>query len=562
MSSLAPFPRPSYAYRTPGVYFEWLDRATGIPELRTDIAGFVGIAQRGPLHRAVRVETWTQFTSTFGTHVPQGYLAYAVEGFFANGGETCWVVRVAHRAAVAKATIDLEDDGGNATLRLTATSEGTWGDAVSVSVLRIAESRFSLLLELPGGAAEIWRNLTMAPGDPRYALDVLNDQQTGSQLVVAQDLGSASAYPANTPSVAGSGLRFGRGRLGGGRDGLAALTPNDFTGEGAPPDDPWGLTNLERVDELSIVAMPDAMPKLAPVPPPPVPRPHDCTVIDPEPDPPTAVEPPVERPKDFDDAEIFECTDALVRHCTLLKDRIAVLDPRPSDLTPETVGDWRRSFDSSYAALYFPWVRVPDPLRLRGLLRAVPPSGHVAGIFAGTDLRTGVHKPPANEEVEGVKALMAEMGDVVHGELNDRSINVLRTVPGRGIRVSGARTLSSDPVWRYVNVRRLLLMIEKSIDHGIQWSVFEPNAQDLWREVDRVVRSFLERLRRRGILDGATSAESYLVRCDETTNPSDARDVGRLTCLVGVLPPWPAEFVVVRIGKTEALTEIEERASA
>jgi uncharacterized protein len=560
VSSVGSYPRPTYSYRTPGVYFEWLDRAPPLAEVRTDVAGFVGIAERGPLDEPVRVESWTQFTSTFGAHIAQGYLAYAVEGFFANGGRTCWVVRAADRttaAKAAKATIDLYDDLGQPTLSLTAVNEGTWAHRILVSVSRLSESRFSLVLRLPDGAQEIWRYLTMAPGDPRYVVTMLGDRATGSRLVVPEDRHSPSAFPANTPSVAGRNLRGGTGRLGGGRDGLAALTPADLTGE---LDGVRGLASLEPIDEVSIVALPDAMPKLAVPPPPPAPRPPDCTIVDPEPEPPAAAdEPPPESPPEFTPPQVFDCVDALVRHCARLKDRVAVLDSRATDLTPEDVSDWRAAFDSSYAALYFPWIRVPDPLRLSGLLRPVPPSGHVAGIYAGTDIRSGVHKPPANEQVAGAKAVVVEVGDVVHGDLNDQGVNVLRALPGRGIRLLGARTVSSDALFRYVNVRRLLLMIEKSIDHGIQWAVFEGNVEAVWRDVDRVVRSFLEALRRRGMLDGASAAESYLVRCDATTNPPEARDAGRMTCLVGVLPPWPAEFVVVRIGKTEGGTEIEER---
>jgi hypothetical protein len=171
-----------------------------------------------------------------------------------------------------------------------------------------------------------------------------------------------------------------------------------------------------------------------------------------------------------------------------------------------------------------------------------------------------VHKPPANEELEAVKDVRVAVDDLAHGDLNNHGINVIRAQQGRGVRVSGARTIapSDKPEWRYINVRRLLLMIEEAIDEQTQWTVFEPNNPDLWREVDRVARSFLDGLWRRGMLDGATAEEAYFVRCDETTNPADQTEAGRLICEIGVLPPWPAEFVVVRIGKTEGGTEILE----
>jgi phage tail sheath protein FI len=152
------------------------------------------------------------------------------------------------------------------------------------------------------------------------------------------------------------------------------------------------------------------------------------------------------------------------------------------------------------------------------------------------------------------------VGDVVHGVLNDADVNAIRPYPGRGVRVAGARTLSSQSEWRYVNVRRLVTMIEEAIDEETQWTVFEPNNPQLGLDLERVIRSFLERLWRRGMLDGATAAEAFYVKCDAATNPSAALEAGRLTCEVGLRPPWPAEVVVVRIGKSAAGVEIiEER---
>jgi phage tail sheath protein FI len=248
-----------------------------------------------------------------------------------------------------------------------------------------------------------------------------------------------------------------------------------------------------------------------------------------------------------------------------LKDRIAVLDVPLSanevEITPELAQAWRNNFDTKYGAIYYPWLRVPDPLNLEGILRSVPPSGYVAGIYARGDRRVGVHKPPANAELEGVKDVQVTVDDIDHGALNDGGVNVIRSYRGRGVRVAGARTLTEPASeWRYVNVRRLLIMIEEAIDEQTQWTVFEPNNRDLWRDIERVARSFLETIWRRGMLDGATPEEAFYARCDETTNSQADIDVGRVTCEIGVLPPWPAEFVIVRIGKTEGSTEIVEEA--
>jgi hypothetical protein len=263
----------------------------------------------------------------------------------------------------------------------------------------------------------------------------------------------------------------------------------------------------------------------------------------------------------FSDLEIRALQHALIGHCEKLKDRVTLLDPRLADSSPQAVAEWRKEYDSTYAALYFPWLRVPDPLRLDGLLRTVPPCGYMAGVYARAENRSGVHKPPANELLQGVQDLVVPVEDLIHGYLNDNRVNVIRAYPGRGLRVAGARTLSSDSLWRYVNVRRLLIMIERAIEAETQWLVFEPNNPELWRDVDRVVRGFLNRLWQRGMLEGATAEQAYSVVCDQTSNPANETEAGRLITIMGVQPPWPAEFVVVRIGKTEAGLQIEENRS-
>lgn len=595
-------------YRTPGVYFEWPDtRVPALRPLRTDVAGFVGIAAAGPLHTPVRIESMTQFTSIFGGHTPQGYLAYAVEGFFANGGETCWIVRVADPSSASPAIADLLDENKRTTLRLTAISHivtsdgqhhvyknpGTAGRRISYSLALTAQNRFTLTVRL-GNTREIWRDLSVNPGDRRNVKRMLNagrDEDTppeeggddgsrlrgdGSRLVRVTDPFSSADTPRMTPDPRALNQRGGFGWLEGGNDGLKYLSINHFSGEGSPEGKPWGLAALEVIDEISVVAMPDIMPKAFIEPPKPKKPPRDCSKLprdcdepDADPGPPPASEAPLVFPPGFSREEVSILQSALVAHCLKLKDRFAVLDTRPEDLTSEAVLEWRRrelsGDDQSmrYAALYFPWLLAPDPLRLEGQLRAVPPSGHVAGIYARGDRRVGVHKPPANEELESVKDVRVALDDETHGDLNEQGVNAIRAYPGRGIRVAGARTLClKDPSWRYINVRRLVTMIEEAIDEGTQWTVFEPNNPALWREIDRVARNFLQGIWRRGMLDGETPEEAYSVRCDESTNPASETDNGRVTCELGLQPPWPAEFIRVLIGKTEQGSEFFETAGA
>lgn len=238
----------------------------------------------------------------------------------------------------------------------------------------------------------------------------------------------------------------------------------------------------------------------------------------------------------------------MVEHCELMGDRVAILDTPPK-LDAQRAKLWRdeSNYDSKYAAMYYPWIKLLDPNT--GEKLAVPPSGHVAGIYARNDNERGVHKAPANEIVRG--ALEAEIA-LTKGEqdvLNPMGVNCLRSFTGRGLRVWGARTISSDPAWRYVNVRRLFNYVEKSIERGTQWVVFEPNDPDLWARVRRDVTAFLTGVWRDGALFGLTPQEAFFVKCDAETNPPDVRDRGQLVIEIGLAPVKPAEFVIFRLSQ-------------
>jgi hypothetical protein len=254
---------------------------------------------------------------------------------------------------------------------------------------------------------------------------------------------------------------------------------------------------------------------------------------------------------------------ALINHCELARYRFAVLDgpPPPAD-TMANVQVQRQQFDTKYAALYHPWVVIPEPYPINPAMPAdypVPPSGHMIGIYARTDIERGVHKAPANEVVRGINGLQRVLNKEQQDILNPYpvNINVIRDFRSynRGIRVYGGRCITSDLDWIYVNVRRLLIFIEASIDRGLQWVVFEPNAEPLWARVRRSVSNFLTQLWRNGALEGARVEEAYFVKCDRTTMTQTDIDQGRLICLVGVAPVKPAEFVIVRIGLWTAHAE-------
>lgn len=245
--------------------------------------------------------------------------------------------------------------------------------------------------------------------------------------------------------------------------------------------------------------------------------------------------------------------DALLTHCENRKDRFAILD------SPETVqggvDKLPRPRDSKYGAYYFPWIQVYDPERGNVY---IPPSGHVAGVYARTDNERGVHKAPANEIVRGALGLRYQVSRGEQDILNPRGINCIRLMQGNGIRIWGARTLSSDPSWRYINVRRLFIMVETSIERATQWVVFEPNDFRLWKRVVRTIASFLTLVWRQGALMGETPEKAFFVKCDEETNPPEVIDVGQLIVEVGLAPVKPAEFVIFRIGQMPAGGGVQE----
>ena len=288
---------------------------------------------------------------------------------------------------------------------------------------------------------------------------------------------------------------------GGGRDGL-------FIGRDGGPGARTGLKCLDEVDEIAIIAAPGC------------------------------ISPAV--------------ADALLSHCETRKDRFAILD------SPETitggVDKLPKPRDSKYGAYYFPWIQVYDPDKGNIF---VPPSGHIAGVYSRTDSERGVHKAPANEIIRGALGMKYNVSKGEQDLLNPKGINAIRFM-NNAIRIWGARTLSTDPSWRYINVRRLFIMVESSIERATQWVVFEPNDHRLWKRVQRTISSFLTLLWRNGALMGTSPEQAFYVKCDEETNPPEVIDAGQLVVEIGLAPVKPAEFVIFRIGQMASGGGVEE----
>ncbi|MGB5059784.1 MAG: phage tail sheath subtilisin-like domain-containing protein [Candidatus Promineifilaceae bacterium] len=296
---------------------------------------------------------------------------------------------------------------------------------------------------------------------------------------------------------------------------VGPLTAVDFIGDVA---DRTGINGLEALDDVSLVLCPDLMAG------------YDGSSAAKE--------------------MVKQVQTAVIAHCENLKYRFAILDTPPG-LNAQQVKEWRNyvNFDSAYAAMYYPWIEVADLSDSPQTSKLIPPSGHMVGIYNRTDSERGVHKAPANEVVLGATNLEITLTKGEQDTLNPIGVNCIRAFPGRGIRVWGARTLSSDGSWRYINVRRLFIMVGASLEANMGWVVFEPNDSTLWAKVRRDVTSFLRLIWRSGALFGATPEQAFYVKCDEELNPTEVRDLGQLIIEIGLAPVKPAEFVIFRLSQ-------------
>jgi phage tail sheath protein FI len=504
-------------YLTPGVYVEEVPSSSKpIEGVGTSVAAFVGLAPGGPINTPMRISNWTQFSKLYGDpenpdngpFMEGAYLAHAVYGYFLNGGGLCWIVRVGDDAngstprAMLPASADksveafraVALEGVKDTVKVELTEEpGTPGaegkDATEPSYKVVVTS---------GTEREEYEGLSLKKGRSNIATKVnagsklIKIEETGASLPEGQRTPAAGSYTLSAPAQSADDLK-----------------PTHFEGDVATRR---GMGSLAAVDEITMVIMPDLM-----------------TL--------------------GDEAAQRDLQGKMIAHCESMGDRMAILDA-PLGMLPQEVLEWRMTtagYDSKMAALYYPWIEVMDPLTNRPM--TVPPSGHVAGVWARTDNTRGVHKAPANEVIMGANGLSFQVTQAEQGGLNKVGINCIRSFPGRGVRIWGARTLSSDPEWRYINVRRLFNYVAESIMEGTQWSVFEPNDQRLWAALQINVSNFLRRVWRDGALFGASPDEAFFVKCDAETNPPEVIEAGQVICEIGIAPVKPAEFVIFRLSQ-------------
>lgn len=585
-----------------------LTRYGPVPYVATTPAG----TQVAMVPQPVLVSSVTEFSRAFGGLDPlddqPNYLAFAARAFFDNGGRRLYVARTFFDPAGGQ--IDVAANFGS--LAVGAPAVATWrarwpGAAAQEFSVRVGfeRSRNVLIAQQagqppklvgvsPGAAVELFATPDVIPTDPKTkpgavriverdattkVLGYLNAAGTGvdpvesvrgmaaashvtmrvtvrwrdrSDVYTGLEVGqqhprgiqkvlqvvappdefslvwldtSAAAPPTSDALLAGLLSLEKDTFLSGGNTG-PTVTAAAIKGKAASPDvaaeAATGLFALAEVEDIAIVASPNAIGL-------------------------------------GNDAETKTATDDLIAHCEATKAyRIGIVDP-PKDASISRVREFRSMFDSTYTALYYPWLRIVDPTKkvdpsVGPTLLDLPPCGFTAGIYARSDIERGVHKAPANEVVRGMTSFVQNVTYDRQSVLNPEGINALRFFEGRANRVWGARTMSSDPEWKYVNVRRLFNYLEHSIDRSTQWAVFEPNNERLWANIRQSIEDFLLVTWQSGALMGTKPEEAYFVRCDRTTMTQNDLDNGRLICLIGVAPTYPAEFVIFRIGQWTADT--------
>jgi phage tail sheath protein FI len=541
-------------YLSPGVYVEEIDRGPKpIEGVGTAMAAFVGFTEKAELMRQVDgefitenllnkpqlVTNWSQYVERFGGFVEGAYAPQAVYGYFHNGGARCYVVSV---KTIGKAQAALLGSDGKPHLLVRAKQSGFGGLRLRVSVdapelpapksakgkakakeeeegespapAEEAASSFTVTVERQGVSGawliqEVLPDVTLAEMKEEgiQKVQVLYKDNKMPQWIDILIPEEAAPLAKMWPKTQQQSLNMEQKQL-------APSTSSEFRGDVTERS---GVDGLEALDDVTMVCVPDLM----------------------------ATPPGEELNLDM----VKAVQTAMIAHCERLGDRVAILDS-PPNMTPQEIKKWRMvtaGYDSNYAAFYYPWIQVDDPIQNRPIY--IPPSGHMAGVWARNDNTRGVHKAPANEVVQGAVGLAYNTTKGEQDTLNPNGVNCIRAFPGRGIRVWGARTLSSNPSWRYINVRRLFNYVEKSIENGTQWVVFEPNDPFLWARVRRDVGAFLSTVWSDGALFGASPSQAFYVKCDEELNPPESRDMGRLIIEIGMCPVKPAEFVIFRISQ-------------
>ena len=548
-------------YLHPGVYVQEVPPAVRpIEGVSTSTAAFIGVAQKGPVPgtilpsgrpaQPILVTSFTEYTRTFGGFRQDGYLTYAVQAFFQNGGGSLYIVRVipppssppSNNAVAATATVG----SGAGALNISAANQGAWGSRIWVLVGPSSDgdaNNFKLQVMYGATAGEALGNVvetydsvtfngspTLLPGASNpasYARQVVN--RASEYIAITNDF---TGRPANINVNLASSPPVLPAQLINGSDGLTSSI--NFIG--APATDSkvtgTGMYALDKITDVSLIAIPGQ---------------GDVTTVN------RGME--------------YCANERPLQDCFFIGD-MGTLDVIPARTdngipTVATIADAKTfattgiggQIDKSagdYGAIYFPWIYSPDPIgQGRNPKILLPPSGFVAGIYARIDNTRGVFKAPAGTEagLAGALAPYVTVSDTEQDVLNPILVNVIRSVPGSGVVVWGTRTIGSDPGWRYIPVRRMAIFLRTSIYQGIQWAVFEPNDEPLWATLRLNIRAFMLTQFRAGAFQGSKPDDAFFVLCDRTTTTQQDIDNGVVNIIVGFAPLKPAEFVVLKLSQ-------------
>lgn len=500
----------------PGVYIEEVPSGVRtITGVATSITAFVGRAPRGPVDEPITINNFGDYERTFGGLALDSTLGYAVRDFYMNGGSQALIVRIERNAAAANLALSTDaGDPANNPLPLVAASAGSWGNNLTATVDYTTKdpgnsNLFNLIIAEAGGTIERHLNVSRDPADPRFLPRVL--EQHSGLVRVRKDGGGAWIVPAVRP-LATNPPTVPVATATGGADG-DALTNAEYLGSLA---DKTGLYALEKADLFNLLVIP----------------------------PPTR-----------EAGTASPVYQAALAYCAGRR-AVLLVDPAPDWTKANAVASLNAlgltGPAARNAALYFPRIVSADPLR-DSQPDSFAPSGAIAGIIARTDAQRGVWKAPAGIDaaINGIQALTINLSDAENGDLNPQGINCLRSFPGFGRVVWGARTLrGADQLadeYKYLPVRRLALFIEESLFRGTQWVVFEPNDEPLWAQIRLNVGAFMQNLFRQGAFQGTTPREAYFVKCDRETTTQNDINLGIVNILVGFAPLKPAEFVIVKL---------------
>ena len=490
------------SYLSPGIYPREIDFSFYVKQISTSACAMVGVAERGPINEPVLVTSWEQYLKNFGGYLAAGYLTYAARAFFDNGGSVLWVTRIAHATdptdpmtlIAVSASVMLKNRASTPldTLTVTAASPGAWGNKLSVTVQdgsRNPATEFTLIVKENGNVVEVYPDLSLDESKANYVELAINGK---SGSIVVDDLKSATVAPGNRPAV-------GTFTLADGDDGLTGLNDQDYLGD---PGAHTGMYAFDSVEALNLLCVPGVT---------------TPTVI-----------------------------IAGIAYAENRKDLLFLADA-PFGVTPQEILDFRKgtgtyshtAFDSSYGALYYPWFRISDPLT--NAAKYIPPVGAVAGCIARSDQKAAVWAAPAGIDRGKVRNVLG-LGYVTNRAERDvlypESINCIASLPDAGICLWGQKTLQGQPsATDRVNVRRLMMHIEKAVTKSSQFVVFESNLPITWRALIRLVTPFLQDIKDKG------GVYDFAVQCDEETNTPAVIDRNELVCRVFVKPTKTAEFI-------------------